>query len=315
MASFANDEGTEQEDLETKVLKQWRSEGVVPIEEEDFSEDVVSIAYPQQFVALMGFFRAALKMNDHSEKALLLTECLIDYNAANYTVWYFRRICLAALRIDTAEELAYVNRMAGSNPKNYQIWYHRRALIEKEMSLELAKAELKYTATVFGSDAKNYHAWSQRQWILKTFNLWHGELEFVESLLEADVRNNSAWNQRWFVVEHTGSVNDEDTFRREIEFCMGKIEIVGDNQAAWNYFSGLMRKRDFANYPGIAEWVERGSAQESVAAPHLAVLVDVLENRSGADSKARAREVCSTLASSADTIRKNYWRWREERIK
>ena len=47
---------------------------------------------------------------------------MLGYNAANYTAWYYRRLCLRELKKDLREELKYVDSMAARSPKNYQIW-------------------------------------------------------------------------------------------------------------------------------------------------------------------------------------------------
>jgi protein farnesyltransferase/geranylgeranyltransferase type-1 subunit alpha len=70
----------------------------------------------------MNYFRAIVQMNERSERALALTAEAIDMNAANYTAWYYRRLCLEATEADMKKELEFVNEMAEENPKNYQIW-------------------------------------------------------------------------------------------------------------------------------------------------------------------------------------------------
>lgn len=95
----------------------------------------------------MNYFRAVVKANELSERALRLTDEVIRLNAANYTAWYrppsplagvsrahdvllrpfvaryYRRKVLAALKTDFKEELQWVERIAAENPKNYQIWF------------------------------------------------------------------------------------------------------------------------------------------------------------------------------------------------
>ena len=74
---------------------------------------------------VMDYFRAILKMEEKSERALKLTREVIELNAANYTAWYYRRIILEALKKDLKEEVEFCNEIARENEKNYQIWYHR----------------------------------------------------------------------------------------------------------------------------------------------------------------------------------------------
>jgi protein farnesyltransferase/geranylgeranyltransferase type-1 subunit alpha len=107
----------------------------------------------------MDLFRAVLRSEEKSIRVLKLIEEILDLNAANYTVWQYRRRVLFDLNLDLNEELDFMDTFAEENPKNYQIWYHRRAIVEK---LNDSSRELAFTAKVFSVDAKNYHAWSHR---------------------------------------------------------------------------------------------------------------------------------------------------------
>lgn len=71
----------------------------------------------------MDYFRAIVQKDERSERALELTHEAINLNAANYTAWYYRRLCLEATNADLKAELQYVGEKATENPKNYQIWY------------------------------------------------------------------------------------------------------------------------------------------------------------------------------------------------
>jgi protein farnesyltransferase/geranylgeranyltransferase type-1 subunit alpha len=107
----------------------------------------------------MDLFRAVMKSGELSERALQLTEELLDENPGGYTVWQYRRECLRALGADLEEELDFMDKFADDNPKNYQIWHHRRTIVDMHNS---GDRELQFTAEVFAVDAKNYHAWAHR---------------------------------------------------------------------------------------------------------------------------------------------------------
>lgn len=140
----------------------------------------------------MGYFRAVVCKQEMSERALSLTEELLNLNPASYTFWQYRRQLLLALKSDLNKEMDFLDIFALENPKNYQIWQHRRHIAELVGD---GKRELLFTQQVFVEDSKNYHAWAHRQWVLKRFNLWGTELSYVEQCLDLDIRNNSAWNQ------------------------------------------------------------------------------------------------------------------------
>lgn len=70
----------------------------------------------------MDYFRAFLKSDEKSERALRLMGEVIRLNPANYTAWYFRRLCLDAIGADLRTELAFVDDCTTKSPKNYQVW-------------------------------------------------------------------------------------------------------------------------------------------------------------------------------------------------
>jgi protein farnesyltransferase/geranylgeranyltransferase type-1 subunit alpha len=76
------------------------------------------------------YFRAILSTQEKSERALELTKDALRLNAANYTVWQYRREILKALNLDLYVELNYIANVIEDNPKNYQVWHHRRVIVE-----------------------------------------------------------------------------------------------------------------------------------------------------------------------------------------
>src|SRR5688572_16384525 len=102
--------------LKTNAI--WKD--VTPIAQDDGPDPVVPIAYRSEFREVMDYFRAILKSNEMSERALKLTRAVINGNPANYTAWHFRRLCMFHLKADLELELKWVERLAAASPKNYQ---------------------------------------------------------------------------------------------------------------------------------------------------------------------------------------------------
>ena len=311
---------------------EWADVQGVP--QDDGPAPLVSIAYTPEFRQLMDYFRAALVLEEYSGRTLRLTEAILEHNAANYTVWQYRRDCLKATGADLRVELAFVDTFASDNPKNYQIWNHRRVIVEE---LGDASRELAFTQIVFLADAKNYHAWAHRQWALRSFGLdWAAELAYTEQLILTDVRNNSAWNQRWFVVHNradagagteAGTVS-QATYDGEYDFVWSRMQQVRKNESAWNYLRGLAAKCA-ALRPRALEICEqviadaRGAPQSSPADSQevdtegintntfaLALAADLWEQMGAAGGDAqilqKARAALQTLADT-DRIRVKAW--------
>ncbi|KAI4720021.1 protein prenylyltransferase [Aureobasidium sp. EXF-10727] len=291
---------------------------IVPLPQDDGGPNpLAAIAYTDEYAEAMSYLRAVMAKNEMSERALSLTEDIIDMNAAHYTVWLYRSEILKALNADLAKELEWLNETALAHQKNYQIWHHRQLVVDR---LDSCKGEADFISQMFELDSKNYHVWSYRQWLVRRFELWNeGELEATEKLIEEDVRNNSAWNHRFFLVSGSNppKTAEKSVVDREIKFAQDAIRKAPQNQSPWNYLRGIITaakmplssQLDFVNEFATVDSEHEDAVKSSHA---LDILAEIYAAEKGQSGKAvRAYDL---LASKYDPIRANYWAYLKDQL-
>jgi len=301
---------------------------------------LAAIAYTDEYAEAISYLRAIMAAEEHSPRALALTEHIISMNPAHYTVWRYRATTLFALKSDLETELEWVNNVALDNQKNYQIWHHRQLILDQLYPIvekdpanrrEFARSEVDFMTQMFDLDPKNYHVWSYRQYLVKKIGLFPSqcddpsEMKSIETLLIQDVRNNSAWSHRFFLVfsdpahstegckatERDEKVPDS-VIDRELEFAKGAIWQAPQNMSPWNYIRGVLRKggRSLDTMESFAvEFVKLADGEdEDVKSSHaLDLLADAWTEKG---EKAKAERALRLLGDKYDPIRKNYWEWR-----
>lgn len=321
MGDNSSDDGLPEDWLPYSQRPEWSD--VTPLPQDDGENPVVSIAYSEKFRDVYDYFRAVVASLEKSDRALELTKDAAKLNAANYTVWQYRRDILKELGKDLYEELDYIEEVIEENPKNYQVWHHRRVIVEW---LNDPSRELQLTEFILQVDSKNYHAWQHRQWAIKEYNLFENELQYVDKLISEDLRNNSAWNQRFFVLKHTGFT--PEVLQREVNYVTNRIRLVKENESSWNFLRGLLQeeKDTLDQFPEVIEFCEDLYNSGNRSPYLLAFLIDMyvekslklapIQSHASQDPKEnidtyknKILELCNLMVTKHDTIRSNYWKY------
>mmetsp|Transcript_9096 Transcript_9096/g.27896 ORF Transcript_9096/g.27896 Transcript_9096/m.27896 type:complete len:366 (+) Transcript_9096:94-1191(+) len=284
------------------------------IPQDDGPRPVCGIHYPEEYRRLMEKFRAVMARDETSSRVLDLTADLLEFNAAHYTVWYYRRRVLDAL--EDAElyrsELEYAAVATSNNPKNYQVWYHRRAMLEKTQD---AADELEFVAMMLEQDAKNYHAWSHRLWALQTFPFdYEAELAYADKLLTEDVLNNSAWNHRQNVVRFRDVT--PAVAQREVAYAVEKAFLRLTNESPWTYALAFAR-RDEGAFDRLSRACDAVLDDEPPVSvdERTCARVTRLELLADRGRFHEAADCADTLANTEDAFRVRYWTRRAFRLR
>ncbi|KAI6176226.1 hypothetical protein M3Y97_00775700 [Aphelenchoides bicaudatus] len=311
MSSYDSDN-----ELNTSPLYKDRPEwkDVTPIYNSADEDAVVKIAHSETFTDAFAYFRAILHQNEMSERAFELTTTCSQLNAANYSVWQFRRNLLKSLNKNTDDEFRFTEEMIFENPKNYQIWHH----------LDLTKdpkRELEFTESVLRGDAKNYHGWQHRQWVVYNFNLFSdNEVEYSTQLLAEDLRNNSAWNYRYFIIDHlSDTFKKQDVVANEIEFAKQAIQKLNYNESSWSYLNGLLVNDGLSAHPEIISFLKNLHETGDTRSVHLRCLLfdyhtEQIEKSNEVKSNSDLAFKLLDELEEIDSVRKNYYGYLRDRV-
>ncbi|ODV58834.1 bifunctional protein farnesyltransferase/protein geranylgeranyltransferase [Ascoidea rubescens DSM 1968] len=297
--------------------------------------ELCRILYSEDYLTNMGYMRGIMSKNEYSERALALTEKIINVCAAHYTVWEYRYNIIkdgSNHNKIIKDELIWSENIILENPKNYQVWHYRQLLIIELVSKSSddynVEKEFELIDKSLIEDSKNYHSWTYRTWLTKHFKLYNDKnLSFINSLLKSDIRNNSAWNFRFFLlVNNPENYIEQDrksiinglVLQKELKFTENAIELAPQNQSSWNYLIGIYEKfnLDINNLKGLSlkysnfedDKISELEMQPIISSVHALELLARIysSSKTTVDKAIRAYDL---LATKYDPIRVNYWKY------
>lgn len=191
---------------------------------------IAAIAYSADYAEAMAYLRALMAADEKSERALEVTEDLVEMNPAHYTVWLYRMGVLRALATEGVwggrvvgeeeeeegdegegagdeareetrtlfeQELDWLNDIAQRNQKNYQIWQHRQGIVLGLAAAAAGDARLSAEeAAAFAEKEKGRNS--------KLQALIRKEQAFIERMFELDAKNYHVWSYRQWLVRGFG---------------------------------------------------------------------------------------------------------------
>ncbi|KAM3187217.1 hypothetical protein ACTXT7_002709 [Hymenolepis weldensis] len=228
-----------------------------PIKQDESPRGVVRIAYSDEFTDVHDYVRAVMAIDERSERVLALTAEALQMNAANYTIWAYRRNVLLTLKSPLTKEHTFTKMLLLDHQKNYQLWYHLQWLMMESAKsdgendpktvysrpnsrlFKTLQDELDLIREILNDDSKNYHAWQYRRWLVDFFGVpVKDELRFTELMLLDDALNNSAWNHRFYTVMEEELT--DNVFDREMNYAVTQLKAIPQNESACNYLLGLI---------------------------------------------------------------------------
>ncbi|GMG25899.1 unnamed protein product [Ambrosiozyma monospora] len=290
------------------------------------------ILYSDDYRELISLLRPLMKANEHSQRALYLTDMIIERIAGHYTVWSYRYNILETLSSkdksngssELTNELAWCEEVALQNPKNYQIWHYRGLIIDllldrypDQFDIE---GEYKILKHMLNEDNKNYHVWSYRRLFVEKFDLFDKkeELQFVRDKINEDMRNNSAWNHLFFLKFGRYKLKlqktvDDSVVSDEISFAKELISKAPTNPSSWNYLNGIYKilKKNIIELKSFVTQFTNLVYEDSVSvyAFELLAEIHVLEK-----DLEESKKVYELLAKTLDPVRVNYWEYKKAQL-
>lgn len=219
-------------------------EDVEPVEQDEGDNPVCKILYSKEFKQLMDIFRAVIRSGEKSRRVIELTKEILDQNAANYTVWQWRRECLRASFRPTQQQDNDVNSSNSHDGSNGTSTSNSNGngtngIHNGDESFsggtEVLFDELDFMDSFARDNPKNYQIWYHRRAVVEMMMTAQGgvadgdrELAFCAEVFEVDAKNYHAWAHRQWVI------STFNLWSSEISYVETLLTRDVRNNSAWN---------------------------------------------------------------------------------
>lgn len=275
-----------------KDREEWKDVTPLPLPQKQ--GDPFQVDYTDEYVDLMGYFLAVLHEKEVSQRALEITNEVIDKFPAHYTAWWYKYYILEKIGYDFHKELETLAEAIKKAPKSYQAWHYRQWLLERTNEIV---DEVSFLKIVFTIDQKNFHAWSYAIWFADHFKQYQQIYDLAIYQLDIDLRNNSAWNTR----KAMGDFMNSDP-RKEFESAAQSMDKITKNEAAMNFIFAMVEKDKSL----LSDLKELGNKLYERNPQNPRALQILLYIASEENNSERIKTLCEELII-VDPIRKPYY--------
>ncbi|RMD40456.1 hypothetical protein DV735_g4662, partial [Chaetothyriales sp. CBS 134920] len=203
-----------------------------PDQTTDPGKALATIAYSPRYLEAMSYVRALLATGERSERALALSEDVIDMSPSHYTIWAWRMECLRHLwgvgvGVDNNNQEGSVVELEGddgdpptsTNPATGDELPQRSKNSKQESGIlttpeerikQGVERELDWLEGTSEQNLKNYQIWHHRQSLLTTYPrslvtadfLYEREIPFITHILSFDAKNYHVWTYRQWLCRY-----------------------------------------------------------------------------------------------------------------
>ncbi|RMZ87975.1 hypothetical protein DV736_g4791, partial [Chaetothyriales sp. CBS 134916] len=222
---------------------------------------LATIAYSPRYLEAMSYVRALIADGERSERALALSEDVIDMSPSHYTIWVWRMECLRWLwgidgddndddekRVGGVVEV--VEEDADTDYGDDAAGMQGPVISKEERIKQGVERELGWLEGTSERNLKNYQIWHHRQSLLTSYPrslitasfLHDHEIPFVTHILSFDAKNYHVWTYRQWLCRHfpeyllppsPGITGRTEGSTSEIESVETMIDKDVRNNSAW----------------------------------------------------------------------------------